>query len=90
MELRNVRFLLDYRTIGVRNATIRQDVRVALAQYRARFSDLTDAIVSGCGGGGHESRSRVLASVCHRRHGFSVESISMPPGRCSVDRRMTD
>ena len=44
---RHFRLLLDYWTIGVRNATIRQKIRVALEQYRAGFSDLADAIVNG-------------------------------------------
>jgi len=44
---RHFRLLLDYWTIGVRNARIRQKVRAALEQYRAGFSDLADAIVSG-------------------------------------------
>jgi AcrR family transcriptional regulator len=44
---RHFRLLLDYWTIGVRNATIRQKIRVALEQYRAGFSDLANAIVNG-------------------------------------------
>ena len=44
---RHFRLMLDYWTIGVRNATIRQKIRAALEQYRAGFSDLADAIVSG-------------------------------------------
>jgi AcrR family transcriptional regulator len=44
---RNFRLLLDYWTIGVRNASIRQKIRVALRQYRAGFSDLSNAIVNG-------------------------------------------
>ena len=46
-EPRHFRLLLDYWTIGVRNATIRQKIRAALEQYRAGFSDLADAIVTG-------------------------------------------
>ena len=44
---RHFRLLLDYWTIGVRNATIRQKIRVALEQYRAGFKDLAEAIVNG-------------------------------------------
>ena len=46
-EPRHFRLLLDYWTIGVRNATIRQKIRAALEQYRAGFSDLAEAIVTG-------------------------------------------
>ncbi len=46
-EPRHFRLLLDYWTIGVRNATIRQKIGSALAQYRRGFGDLADAIVSG-------------------------------------------
>src|SRR5215207_977759 len=34
---RHFRLLLDYWTFGVRNATVRQKIRVALEQYRAGF-----------------------------------------------------
>jgi len=44
---RHFRLLLDYWTIGVRNATIRQKIRVALERYRAGFSDLSNAIMNG-------------------------------------------
>ena len=44
---RHFRLLLDYWTIGVRNAAIRQKIRMALQQYRDGFRDLADAIVSG-------------------------------------------
>jgi len=44
---RHFRLLLDYWTIGVRNAMIRQKIRVALEQYRAGFKDLAEAILSG-------------------------------------------
>ena len=44
---RQFRLLLDYWTIGVRNASIRQKIRVALENYRAGFKDLAEAIVSG-------------------------------------------
>jgi AcrR family transcriptional regulator len=44
---RHFRLLLDYWTIGVRNVTIRQKIRVALENYRGGFRDLGDAIVNG-------------------------------------------
>lgn len=44
---RHFRLLLDYWTIGVRNATIRQKIRVALENYRGGFKDLAQAIISG-------------------------------------------
>jgi AcrR family transcriptional regulator len=44
---RHFRLLLDYWTIGVRSAAIRQKIRVALEQYRGGFRDLGDAIVNG-------------------------------------------
>jgi AcrR family transcriptional regulator len=46
-EPRHFRLLLDYWTIGVQNATIRSKIRAALEQYRAAFSDLANAIVTG-------------------------------------------
>ena len=45
-DSRHFRLLLDYWTIGVRNATVRQKIRAALEQYRGAFTDLADAIVS--------------------------------------------
>jgi AcrR family transcriptional regulator len=44
---RHFRLLLDYWTIGVRNATIRQSIRIALENYRAGFRELADAVVEG-------------------------------------------
>jgi AcrR family transcriptional regulator len=44
---RHFRLLLDYWTIGVRNATVRQAIRIALENYRAGFRDLADAVVGG-------------------------------------------
>jgi AcrR family transcriptional regulator len=44
---RHFRLLLDYWTTGVRNATIRRKIQVALEQYRDGFADFADAIVSG-------------------------------------------
>jgi AcrR family transcriptional regulator len=44
---RHFRLLLDYWTVGVRNAAVRRKIRVALQQYRDGFRDLADAVVSG-------------------------------------------
>jgi AcrR family transcriptional regulator len=44
---RHFRLLLDYWTIGVRNATIRQAIGVALENYRAGFRGLADAVAGG-------------------------------------------
>jgi AcrR family transcriptional regulator len=54
---RHFRLLLDYWTIGVRNATIRQKIRVALENYRCGFKDLAQSIISG------ESSSTTRRSV---------------------------
>jgi TetR/AcrR family transcriptional repressor of bet genes len=42
---RHFRLLLDYWTIGLRSAAIRQKIRVALEQYRDGFVDIARAIV---------------------------------------------
>jgi AcrR family transcriptional regulator len=44
---RHFRLFLDYWTIGVRNATIRQRIRIMLEEYRGAFKDLADAVVAG-------------------------------------------
>jgi AcrR family transcriptional regulator len=44
---RHFRLMLDYWTIGVRNAAIRQKIRVALEQYRQGFKELAEELVSG-------------------------------------------
>lgn len=44
---RHFRLLLDYWTVGVRSAPIRQAIRIALENYRAGFRDLADAVVGG-------------------------------------------
>jgi AcrR family transcriptional regulator len=46
-DSRHFRLLLDYWTIGVRNATIRQSIRIALENYRNGFRELADAVVGG-------------------------------------------
>jgi len=89
---RHFRLLLDYWTIGVRNATIRQKIRVALEQYRAGFSDLADAIVSGelqppsrrlasRGGEGPTVTAAGLAAVAVSLvHGCSLQAVIDPNG----------
>ena len=42
---RRFRLLLDYWTLGVRDASIRRKLRVALDEYRAGFRDLADAMI---------------------------------------------
>ena len=44
---RHFRLLLDYWTIGVRNATVRQAIRIALENYRGGFRELAEAVVVG-------------------------------------------
>jgi AcrR family transcriptional regulator len=44
---RHFRLFLDYWTIGVRNTTIRQRIRIVLEEYRAAFSALAQAVVAG-------------------------------------------
>ena len=88
---RHFRLLLDYWTIGVRNATIRQKIRVALEQYRAGFSDLSDAIVSGefrpskrrgsQNGDGPKVTAAGLAAVAVSLvHGCSLQAVIDPKG----------
>src|SRR5688572_19558066 len=43
---RHFRLFLEYWTIGVRNATIRQRIRVALEAYRGAFKDLAGEVVN--------------------------------------------
>jgi AcrR family transcriptional regulator len=44
---RHFRLLLDYWTIGVRSAVIRQKIRTALERYREGFKELAEPLVSG-------------------------------------------
>ena len=92
VEPRHFRLLLDYWTIGVRNATIRQKIRAALEQYRAGFSDLADAIVIGelrppsrrrasRGGEGPTATAAGLAAVAVSLvHGCSPQAVIDPRG----------
>lgn len=88
---RHFRLLLDYWTIGVRNATIRQKIRVALEQYREGFKGLADEIVSG---GDRPLRRRaaqptdgqgvtatgVAAVAVSLIHGCALQSVIDPKG----------
>lgn len=47
---RHFRLFLDYWTIGIRSAVIRQKIRGALEEYRAAFRPIADAVVNGGGG----------------------------------------
>jgi TetR/AcrR family transcriptional regulator, transcriptional repressor of bet genes len=88
---RHFRLLLDYWTIGVRNATIRQKIRVALEQYREGFTDLSNAIVSGefspsrrrasqNGEGPKATAAGVAAVVVSLIHGCALQSVIDPKG----------
>lgn len=58
---RHFRLFLDYWTIGIRSAVIRQKIRVALDAYRAAFRSFAEAVVNG--GGGLESLPRGLTQA---------------------------
>jgi TetR/AcrR family transcriptional regulator, transcriptional repressor of bet genes len=87
---RHFRLLLDYWTIGVRNATIRQKIRVALEQYREGFSDLSDGIVNGDfkpsrrrgsqNGKGAVTATGVAAVAVSLIHGCALQSVIDPKG----------
>ena len=88
---RHFRLLLEYWTIGVRNATIRQKMRVALEQYREGFRDLADAIVSGefqsaprpasqQAGGQSVTAAGIAAVAVSLIHGCALQSVIDPKG----------
>jgi TetR/AcrR family transcriptional regulator, transcriptional repressor of bet genes len=86
---RHFRLLLDYWTIGVRNAAIRQKIRMALQQYRDGFRDLADAIVSGefkpsPRGGPRDGRTAtadgVAAVSVSLIHGCALQAVIDPKG----------
>ena len=90
-DSRHFRLLLDYWTIGVRNATIRQKIRVALEQYREGFRDLAEAIVSGefqptrrrasqGGDGPVVTVAGVAAVAVSLIHGCALQSVIDPKG----------
>ena len=87
---RHFRLLLDYWTIGVRNATIRQGIRIALEKYRAGFRDLADAVVTGdfqpAGKRGARAQQGVVtgagvaAVTVSLIHGCALQSVIDPKG----------
>ena len=87
---RHFRLLLDYWTIGVRNATVRQAIRIALENYRAGFRDLADAVVSGDfqSAGRRSARAQdggatgagVAAVTVSLIHGCALQSVIDPKG----------
>lgn len=88
---RHFRLLLDYWTIGVRNAAIRQKIRVALEQYREGFKGLAEAIVSGAlqpsrrrpsqrGDGAPVTAAGVAAVAVSLIHGCALQSVIDPKG----------
>jgi TetR/AcrR family transcriptional repressor of bet genes len=88
---RHFRLLLDYWTIGVRNATIRRKIRLALEQYREGFGDLADAILSGefgpsrrrglqSGEGPTVTAAGVAAVAVSLVHGCSLQAVIDPKG----------
>jgi len=89
-EPRHFRLLLDYWTIGVRNATIREKVCAAFERYRAGFSDLADAIGelqplsrrrASRGGEGPTVTAAGLAAVAVSLvHGCSLQAVIDPNG----------
>jgi TetR/AcrR family transcriptional repressor of bet genes len=88
---RHFRLLLDYWTIGVRNAAVRQKIRVALQQYRDGFRDLADAIVAGDvkssrrpGARGMDTRAATVdgaaAVAVSLIHGCALQAVIDPKG----------
>ena len=83
---RHFRLLLDYWTIGVRHATIRQKLRVALEQYRSGFTDLAEAIVNGeassppSAGGQKVTAAGIAAVAVSLIHGCALQSVIDPKG----------
>jgi AcrR family transcriptional regulator len=90
-DSRHFRLLLDYWTIGVRNVTIRQKLRLALEQYRDGFKDLADAIVNGefkssrrRASGDVDERTAIVNGVAAVAvsliHGCALQSVIDPKG----------
>jgi TetR/AcrR family transcriptional regulator, transcriptional repressor of bet genes len=86
---RHFRLLLDYWTIGVRNVTIRQKIRVALENYRAGFKELAQAIISGENPSARRGPSPTLDGVTATGvaavavsliHGCALQSVIDPKG----------
>lgn len=88
---RHFRLFLDYWTIGVRTAVIRQKIRVALEEYRATFATVAEAVVNAerelpVSGGQQESDARsatadgVAAVAVSLVHGCALQSVIDPKG----------
>ena len=88
---RHFRLLLDYWTIGVRNAAVRQKIRVALERYRDGFRDLAEAIVSHAvqpprrrasqpGDGSAVTAAGLTAVAVSLTHGCALQSVIDPQG----------
>jgi TetR/AcrR family transcriptional regulator, transcriptional repressor of bet genes len=88
---RHFRLFLDYWTIGVRTAVIRQKIRVALEEYRAAFATVAEAVVNAerelpVSGGQQESDARsatadgVAAVAVSLVHGCALQSVIDPKG----------
>ena len=83
---RHFRLLLDYWTIGVRHAAIRQKLRVALEQYRAGFTGLAEAIVGGeflspvPPSGRTVTAAGIAAVAVSLIHGCALQSVIDPKG----------
>ena len=92
VDPRHFRLLLDYWTIGVRSATIRQAIGVALENYRAGFKDLADAVLNGefqpagrrgirsVGGSAAVTGAGVAAVIVSLIHGCAVQAVIDPKG----------
>lgn len=88
---RHFRLFLDYWTIGVRNATIRQRIRVVLEQYRAGFGEVATAVVNGGADSSPRRSARsavgpvattegVTAVAVSLIHGCALQSVIDPKG----------
>ena len=88
---RHFRLLLDYWTIGVRNATIRQSIRIALENYRSGFTSLAEAVVNGdfqpagrrgvrAAEAGAATGTGVAAVVVSLIHGCALQAVIDPKG----------
>jgi AcrR family transcriptional regulator len=88
---RHFRLMLDYWTIGVRNAAIRQKLRTALEQYRQGFKELAEELVSGelqpsgrrtslAAEGKAATSTGVAAVAVSLVHGCALQSVIDPKG----------
>jgi AcrR family transcriptional regulator len=91
---RHFRLFLEYWTLGVRTATIRKRIGVALEEYRASFRPLADAIMKNGDENGTRSRGRktavpadnaavsasIAAVAVSLVHGCALQSVIDPKG----------